>query len=239
MLEIGDNSGDDPSSLSNRYLLAIALQGAKRDDESAANTRRLERNAASQAGCSRRLIRTVAEVFAYVGTKTEDGSSAPPAALSENAIADATPFPGNGPLSEQDATALKSLNDDVQLARAHSFLARGKYAEAIAPLQIYLATPRKDADAERARSELAICFATVARHAEAQQALAELKSNDPGSTFFPATTERVAQSLYAAGMYKAAAPLFRISFLGELSRFGRQRLAGSLVPLASWRKSSR
>ncbi len=50
MLEIGDNSGDDPSSLSNRYLLALALQGAARR-RGAANARRSERHAASQAGC--------------------------------------------------------------------------------------------------------------------------------------------------------------------------------------------
>ncbi len=32
-LELGDNSGDDPRTLANRYLLAIAFQGADRNDE--------------------------------------------------------------------------------------------------------------------------------------------------------------------------------------------------------------
>ncbi len=95
-------------------------------------------------------------------------------------------------------------------------------------MQIYLATPRKDAGAERARSELAICFATVGRHAEAQQALAELKSNHPDSMFIPATTDHVAQSLYAAGMYKAAAPMFSdLATFGNSSDLVAKGLAGA------------
>src|SRR5207248_1374942 len=32
-LQMGDNSGDDPRSLSNRYLMAVALHAVQRDDE--------------------------------------------------------------------------------------------------------------------------------------------------------------------------------------------------------------
>jgi len=210
MLEIGDNTGDDPSSLSNRYLLAIALQGAKRDDEALQTLDDLSAVLQAKlvaADASFGQSPTLAHHSA--AEKSDDGSVTPPAALSQNAIADATPFPNNNnSLSEQDLEALKTLNDNVQLARATSLLAREKFAEAIVPLQIYLATPRKDAGAERARSALAICLATVGRAEEAQQELAELKSNHPGSTLIPATTDRVAQAAYAAGLYKAAAPLF-------------------------------
>ena len=57
MLEIGDNSGDDPSSLGNRYLLAVALQSMKRDEEALQTLDDLERRAASETGRSRRVLR--------------------------------------------------------------------------------------------------------------------------------------------------------------------------------------
>ncbi|HEY2827095.1 MAG TPA: tetratricopeptide repeat protein, partial [Pirellulales bacterium] len=211
MLEIGDNSGDDPSTLANRYLLAVALQGSNRDEEAIQALDEL--SAVLQAklvAADASFTQSPHTALRVAVAPAEPEASPPPAALSEKAIADATPFPSsNNSLSEQDLTALKALNDQVQLARANSLLAREKYAEAIVPLQIYLATPRKDAGAENARSALAISLATVGRIPEAQQALADLKSNHPGCTLIPSTTERVAQSAYAAELFKIAGPLFK------------------------------
>lgn len=211
MLEIGDNTGDDPNSLANRYLLAMAFQGSKRDEEalqtlddlSAVLQAKLVAADASFGITPHLAKRPTSE-------KAEDESGAPPAALSENAIADATPFPANASsaLSPQDLVALKTLNDNVQLARATSLLTHERYAEAIIPLQIYLTTPRKDVGAEKARSALAISLAITGRVAEAQQILTDLKTNHPGSKLIANTTDRVAQAAYSAGQYKSAAPLF-------------------------------
>ncbi|HTQ38607.1 MAG TPA: tetratricopeptide repeat protein [Pirellulales bacterium] len=169
-LQMGDNVGDDPRSLANRYLLAMALHDAKREDESLVTL--------------------------------DDLSEKVQARLAADNQASAKP------LSAEDLANLHTLNDNVQLARATALLTRGKYAEAIAPLKMYLSTPRKDVGGERARSALAISLVHVGQLADAQQILDELKANHPTSQLILPTTEQVADAAYAAGQYQVATVLF-------------------------------
>jgi TolA-binding protein len=177
-LEMGDNSGDNPRSLANRYLLAIALEGANRNDEALDTLDKL-RNALDSK------LRTLTEA------SNSDDSSDPTLAQ-----------------VRADLGALKSLNDNVQLAVATSFVSREQYADAIKPLEIYLATPRKDVGGEKARTALVICLAQSHRADEAVRVLKELKDVYPDSRTIAATTFRVAEAAYAAADYTSAAKLY-------------------------------
>ncbi len=177
-LEMGDNSGDDPRTLANRYLLAIALQGADRNDEALDTLDKL-RNALESK------LRTLA--VAAGGEDANDPSLAQ---------------------MRSDLALLKTLNDNVQLAIATSFVAREQYADAIKPLEIYLSTPRKDVSGQKARTALAICLAENHRAADAVGVLKELKEIYPDDKTIAATTFRVAEAAYAAADYAAAAKLY-------------------------------
>ena len=107
-----------------------------------------------------------------------------------------------------DLAALKSLNDNVQMAIATSLVSREQYADAIKPLETFLATPRKDVGGEKARTALAICLAQSHRADEAVRVLNELKEIYPDSKALASTTFRVAEAAYAADDYASAAKLF-------------------------------
>ena len=79
-----------------------------------------------------------------------------------------------------DLAALKTLNDNVQMAIATSLVSREQYADAIKPLETYLATPRKDIGGEKARTALAICLAQNHRAEEAVRVLNELTGSLSG-----------------------------------------------------------
>ena len=61
--------------------------------------------------------------------------------------------------SSDDLVALRSLRGNVLLAQATSLVAAEKFADAVDPLQQYLAMGRQDVGAERASSALVVCFA--------------------------------------------------------------------------------
>ncbi|HEY2883437.1 MAG TPA: tetratricopeptide repeat protein, partial [Pirellulales bacterium] len=175
---MGDNSGDDPRSLSNRYLLAVALQNANRNEEA---------------------LKTLDDLSGALEKKlTALASAAPPADASASTAQQFT----------ADLAALHSLNDNVQLAIATSLVAREQYAEAIKPLEAYLATPHKDVGGQRARSALAICLANSRRSDEAVQIWNELKEINPESNLIVSTAAHVAEAAYAGGQYNAAAEVY-------------------------------
>ena len=107
-----------------------------------------------------------------------------------------------------DLAALKTLNDNVQMAIATSLVSREQYADAIEPLETYLATPRKDIGGEKARTALAICLAQNHRAEEAVHVFNELQEVYPDSKAIASTTFRVAEAAYAAADYASAAKLY-------------------------------
>lgn len=185
-LQMGDSAGDDPRSLGNRYLLAVAMQKVGRDDEA---------------------LQTLDQLSAALQARLAGGGQI--ADRSKGGSGDASSLAAAN-LSRQDAAALRTLNDKVQLARAAALVTREKFSEAIEPLQNYLATSSHDAGAEQALSTLAVCLAKTNRIDDASRVVAELKSNFPNSTLLASTTREVAQAAYDAGKFAAAAELFSI-----------------------------
>ena len=177
-LQMGENSGDDPRSLANRYLLAIAFQGANRNDEALDTLDKL-----------RTALETKLAMLAAASSSDDDHDPA----ISQ---------------TRTDLAALKTLNDNVQMAIATSLVSREQYADAIKPLETYLATPRKDVGGEKARTALAICLAQNHRAEEAVRVLNELKEVYPDSKAIASTTFRVAEAAYAAADYASAAKLY-------------------------------
>ncbi len=164
-LQFGDNSGDDPRSLANRYLLATAFKGAGRNDEA---------------------MQTLDALSVALATKATQSISA------------------------EDRAALRALNDKVQLSKGMSLAGCERYAEAIDPLQNYLATPQKDATADQARATLAICFAHTERLEEARRMVDELTAANPRSDLIVSTSLKVAETAAAAGQHEIAADMFAV-----------------------------
>ncbi len=94
------------------------------------------------------------------------------------------------------------------MAIATSLVSREQYADAIKPLETFLATPRKDVGGEKARTALAICLAQSHRADEAVRVLNELKEIYPDSKALASTTFRVAEAAYATDDYASAAKLY-------------------------------
>jgi cellulose synthase operon protein C len=222
-LKAGDNSGDDPTTLSTRYLLAISLQGIKKHDEALQTLRELD-------GAIERKLQSPGMKTLTVnanGLRRLDsaGEQTPPAG-SESA-ANKTSEAINPSLSAEDQTALAALRDNTRLATATSLIAIEKFNAAIEPLQAYLASGRQDVGAERARSALAICLARTERVDAARLILDELKTHHPESKTVLTTTHHVAEAAYAAEQYQVAYDLFaELSAEGNPSELIAKGLAG-------------
>ena len=90
------------------------------------------------------------------------------------------------------------LKAEAQLAQGSLLLAMKKYAEAIPPLEAFLAgKPAADAEA-KALGELAICSARAGKLDRAKKLYAELIEKHPQNPLVAPTTERLAEAAYDA-----------------------------------------
>ncbi len=91
------------------------------------------------------------------------------------------------------------LKADAELTHGSLLLALRKYADAIAPLEAFLAG-RPTGDAEvKARGELAICCARAGQIEKAKRLYAELIEKHPTHPLIAPTTEHLAEAAYDAG----------------------------------------
>ena len=119
ILKSADNTAEDPASLADRYLLAVALQGLTRNDESLAQLQDLSM--------------VIDNKLAATADQLQSESAAPGLLL-----------------SAEDLVALQALRGNVLLAQGMSLVAEKRYAEAVQPLEAYIATGRQDIGTDRA-----------------------------------------------------------------------------------------
>ncbi|MCC7085589.1 MAG: tetratricopeptide repeat protein [Pirellulales bacterium] len=204
-LKAGVHTGDDPTTLSTRYLLAIALQGIGKHDEASQTLRQLDADIdhALEARVVSELTVNTSELKRLDSTHPHEA-----AADDRGKVPDNTTDSKRSAVSAEDRETLVTLRNNSRLALATSLIALEKSNDAIEPLQAYLASGRQDASAQRARSALAICLARTQRIEAAKLMLDELKSRHPDSKMLLTTTHHVAEAAYAAGQYQAAYDLF-------------------------------
>ena len=90
------------------------------------------------------------------------------------------------------------LRSDALSTQGTLLLALKKYAEAIAPLEAFLAEkPSGDAEA-KVLGELAICYARASQLDKAKKLYADLLKQHPGHALIAPTTERLAEAAYDA-----------------------------------------
>ena len=101
------------------------------------------------------------------------------------------------------------LKADAELTHGSLLIALRKYADAIGPLEAFLAgKPAGDADV-KARGELAICCARTGQIEKAKRLYAELVGKYPTHPLLAPTTEHLAEAAYDAGDAAWSAELSR------------------------------
>ena len=100
------------------------------------------------------------------------------------------------------------LKTDAQGAQATALVALQKFAEAIAPLEAYLAANPKGETAAWGQAELAICLVRTKQIERAKQSYARLTGEHPGDRLIPPTTVALAEAALAAGEKAWSVELF-------------------------------
>ena len=100
------------------------------------------------------------------------------------------------------------LKTDAERAQATALIALQKHAEAIAPLESYLAAHAQGETAAWGQAELAICLARTKQIDRAKQIFAQFASQHPGDMLIPPTTAALAEAALAAGEKPWSAELF-------------------------------
>ena len=135
------------------------------------------------------------------------------------------------------------LKSDVQLTRGSLLMALKRYAEAVSPLEAFLAEkPTGDVEA-KALGELAICYARAKQIDKAKKYYADLVEKHPAHALIAPTTERLAEAAFDANDAAWAAELSKrlttaggsaeFEFKGKLNLGWSQFKAGKLVEAAA------
>jgi TolA-binding protein len=101
------------------------------------------------------------------------------------------------------------LKADAQLTQGSLLMATQRYAEAVGPLEAFLASNPKGDEEVQGRGKLAVCYARSARLDEAKKAYAELLEKHPPRKFLVPISEQLAEAAYEAGDTEWSAQLFR------------------------------
>lgn len=127
--------------------------------------------------------------------------------------------------------ATGKLKADAQLRQGALLVALGRYGDAVAPLQAFLATNPTGEAAVQGRGELAICLARSGKLDQAKAQFAELLRTHGDHALLPAVIEQLAEAAYDAEDSAWAQDLFR-----RLSSAGRgeddTQKPGALLGLA-------
>ena len=84
------------------------------------------------------------------------------------------------------------LVDGVLVARAAALIGLERYAEAVVPLQAYLASPTRGADIDRCRARLAIALAQLDRWSEVEPVVAQLRESHADNELYWSTIDYLA-----------------------------------------------
>lgn len=95
--------------------------------------------------------------------------------------------------TEVSDDAASPLGVDAHLIRAAALAAVGKHAEALAPLEAYLAARPTGAEAARCRAEVALCHARAGNMTAARAAFEQLTTKHPAHETLGPTAEQLAE----------------------------------------------
>jgi TolA-binding protein len=116
---------------------------------------------------------------------------------------------------------------DAQLARASLLVNLKRFAEAIEPLESFLATGPQAEPAAQARAQLAVCYARSGRMDEAREAHRQILDGRPDPQLLGQAVEQLAEAAYDAGDLGWASELFAwLTAQGEPGRFEPRGLSG-------------
>jgi TolA-binding protein len=101
------------------------------------------------------------------------------------------------------------LKSDAERAQATALVALKRYAEAVVPIEAYLAAQPQGDGAAWALGELAICQARSKQLDRSKQTYGRLASEHPGSKLIPPTAAALAEASLAEGDKQWSADLFR------------------------------
>ena len=100
------------------------------------------------------------------------------------------------------------LGANVKAAFGHSLYSTSAFAEAIEPLNQYLAAAPDGPAAERCRAELVVALSRNARWNEAREQLEELRTKHPTTILLAPAMQATAEAAQAAGQHQWARELF-------------------------------
>ncbi len=130
-----------------------------------------------------------------------------------------------GPVLERAEGRLKS---DAQLVAGASLLALKRYAEAVPPLEAFLAANPEGDAALRARGALAIAYARTDKLEESKTLFSKLFAEEPDHSLLTSVSEQLAEAAYAGGDAAWSATLFHwLIRHGGTAEYRRKGLAGA------------
>jgi TolA-binding protein len=101
-----------------------------------------------------------------------------------------------------------SLKADARLTQASVLMAQKRFADAVAPLEAFLAAEPNGETTVKAKAQLAICLARGGHMDRAKKLYSELLDKHATEDFFAATVEQLAEAAYAADDWDWSAELF-------------------------------
>ena len=119
------------------------------------------------------------------------------------------------------------LVDGVHVARASALMGLERFAEAVEPLQTYLASPTRGADVDRCRAQLAVALARQDRWSELEPVVAQLRASQADNELYWSTIEYLAEAASNKNETALAETLFaELAANDEASPHAARGLAG-------------
>lgn len=119
------------------------------------------------------------------------------------------------------------LRSDAQLAQASMLLAGRRFAEAVAPLESFLASRPKGDAAAKGLGQLAICYARTGQIDRAKKLYVQMIADYPQHELLAPTTEQLAEAAYDAEEKEWADKLFGwLAADGQPQDYQRKGLSG-------------
>jgi TolA-binding protein len=128
-----------------------------------------------------------------------------------------------GLFAEQFAES--NLASDVQLLHASALMALKKYAQAVGPLESYLAGEEPPQEVA-ALAELVTCFLKLDKIDSAYHAFQRLSDNYPSDALIPELTHKLAEAAYRSGDKELSARLFKNLAANDKPEYAAQGLSG-------------
>ncbi len=101
------------------------------------------------------------------------------------------------------------LVNGVHVARASALVGLGRLADAVVPLQDFLASPTRGPDVETCRAQLAVALARLERWTEVEPVVAQLRESHTDEELYSSTIEYLAEAAYSKNQNDLAESLFQ------------------------------